>query len=96
MDLFPGIAGAQALPGVSKELLVDLAVVRHFFFRLRQRKIGLNLAMPLAAFAVCFCLWVNLSGFALRLGAGWLILGIVYLLILTRGFRRNLVSLRFE
>ena len=77
-------------------MLVNLAVVRHFFFRLQQRAIGLNLAIPLAAFAVCFCLWVNLSGFALKLGAGWLALGGLYLLVLTRGFRRTLVSLRFE
>jgi hypothetical protein len=27
MDLFQGIAGAQALPGVSKELLVSLAIL---------------------------------------------------------------------
>ncbi len=77
-------------------MLVNLAVVRQFFFRLQQRAIGLNLAIPLAGFAVCFCLWVNLSGFALKLGAGWLMLGLIYLLVLTRGFRRTLVSLRFE
>jgi len=77
-------------------MLVNLAVVAHFFFRLRQRAIGLNLVIPSVAFAVCFCLWVNLSGFALRLGAGWLMVGILYLLMLTRGFRRNLASIRFE
>jgi amino acid transporter len=77
-------------------MLVNLAVVRHFFFRLQQRRIGLNLATPLAAFAVCLCLWVNLSRFALELGAGWLLLGLIYLLLLTRGFRRNLVRLQLE
>lgn len=77
-------------------MLVNLAVVRHFFFRLQQRAIGLNLVIPLAAFSVCLCLWVNLSEFALKLGALWLILGVIHLLILTRGFRRNLVRLRFE
>jgi len=77
-------------------MLVNLAVVRHFFFRLRQRRTTLNLAIPLAAFAVCLCLWVNLSAFALKLGAAWLMLGLIYLCILTRGFRRSLVSLRFE
>jgi hypothetical protein len=36
------------------------------------------------------------SGFALKLGAGWVALGVLYLLVLTRSFRRTLVSLRFE
>jgi amino acid transporter len=77
-------------------MLVNLAIVRHFYFRLRQRGIWLNLTIPFIAFAVCFCLWVNLSEFSLKLGAGWLSLGIIYLLFLTRGFRKNLATLKFE
>jgi putrescine importer len=77
-------------------MLVNLAVIRHFYFRLRHRGIWLNLFIPFTAFAVCLCLWVNLSGFALRLGAGWLLLGTIYLLALTRGFRKNLTALKFE
>jgi putrescine importer len=77
-------------------MLVNLAVVRHFYFRLQQRGIWLNLAIPSVAFAVCFCLWVNLSEFSLRLGTVWIFLGIIYLFALTRGFRKNLTTLKFE
>jgi putrescine importer len=77
-------------------MLVNLAVVRHFYFRARQRGVWLNLIIPFVAFAVCFCLWINLSVFSLRLGAGWLLLGILYLFALTRGFRKDLTTLKFE
>ncbi len=77
-------------------MLVNLAVIRHFYFRMSHQGIWLNLLIPFAAFAVCLCLWVNLSEFSLKLGAVWLFLGIIYLLALTRGFQKKLTTLKFE
>jgi putrescine importer len=78
-------------------MAVNLAVVRHFFFRLRHRNgldLLLNLVFPLLGFGVCFYIWLNLSRFSLMLGAAWMLLGFLYLLFLTRGFRRTLVDLK--
>jgi putrescine importer len=78
-------------------MAVNLAVVRHFFFRLRHRNgldVLLNLVFPLLGFGVCFYIWLNLSRFSLMLGATWMLLGFLYLLFLTRGFRRTLVDLK--
>jgi amino acid transporter len=47
-----------------------------------------NLVVPLIGAAVDVWLLTNLDGIAIRLGLGWLALGILYLLYLTRGFRR--------
>jgi len=79
-------------------MTVNLAVIRHYFLRLKQRsgiQFLLNLVFPSLGFGICFYIWLNLSHFSLRLGAAWMALGFLYLLILTRGFRRSLGELKF-
>jgi hypothetical protein len=79
-------------------MAVNLAVIRHYFLRLKQRsgtQILLNLVFPSLGFGICFYIWLNLSRFSLKLGAVWMVLGFVYLLVLTRGFRRSLGELKF-
>ena len=78
-------------------MAVNLAVIRHYFLRLRQRsgtQLLLNLVFPALGFGICFYIWLNLSRFSLKLGAVWMVLGLVYLLILTRGFRKGLGELK--
>jgi putrescine importer len=71
-------------------ILVNLSVIRYFYVRARQRS-GLgaltNLVFPLAGALVCFYVWLNLSLKARVAGFGWLALGVIYLAVLTRGFR---------
>ncbi len=71
-------------------ILVNLSVIRHFYLRSGERKgsaMLTNLVFPLAGAAVCSYVWLNLSWKAQLAGFGWLGIGIVYLAILTRGFR---------
>lgn len=78
-------------------MAVNLAVVRHYFFRLRQRgglAFFMNMIFPLLGFGICFYIWLNLSRFSLQLGAAWMGMGFAYLLFLTRGFRRALGDLK--
>jgi len=80
-------------------ILVNLSVIRHFYFRLHQRSgfaLFTNLIFPLAGTLVCIYVWLNLSMKAHVAGFCWLIIGVVYLGIITRGFRvapRTLTSL---
>jgi amino acid transporter len=80
-------------------ILVNLSVIRHFYFRLRQRAgyaLLSNLIFPLAGTLVCTYVWLNLSLKAHVAGFCWLGAGIVYLAVITRGFRvepRTLKSL---
>lgn len=69
---------------------VNLSVIRHFFFRLKQRKgkeLFTNLISPAIGAAVCLYLWMSLSGKAKIAGFIWLAIGVGYLAIITRGFR---------
>jgi len=47
---------------------------------------------PLAGFAICFFLWKNLSWKAWIVGGIWMIVGIAFGAIKTRGFRGNLID----
>ena len=71
-------------------ILVNLSVIRHFYVRLRRRR-GMaaltNLVFPLLGAIVCSYVWLNLSWKARVAGFGWLALGMIYLAVLTRGFR---------
>ena len=48
--------------------------------------------MPVLGFLICGFIWLNLSRPALILGAVWMIAGIAYGAIRTRGFKAELVN----
>lgn len=71
-------------------ILVNLSVVMHYYVRSKLRggwQTVQNLIFPLMGTLVCSFLWVNLTPKAILAGFGWLALGVIYLAILTRGFR---------
>lgn len=77
---------------------VNLAVINYYFVRGGNRggveNVLINLIAPGLGFLICFCIWLYLSPFALKAGAMWMGAGFVYLLFLTRGFRRTLADLK--
>jgi len=78
-------------------MMVNLSVWRLHFCRFGQKRgthVILNLILPLSAFAVCLGIWLNLSRFSLLLGAIWMMVGLLYLGFLTRGFKKTLSELR--
>jgi putrescine importer len=68
-------------------VLVNLSVIGHFFVKLKQREYWSNLIAPACGALVCTYLWISLSNKAKLAGLAWLALGLIYLAILTRGFR---------
>ena len=48
--------------------------------------------VPALGFLICGFIWANLSSKALVLGAVWMVAGITYGAIRTRGFRAELVT----
>jgi len=72
---------------------VNLSVIVHFFIRKKQRD-GANIAkyliLPAIGFLACALLWYSLP--TKWLGGSWLALGVVYLLIYTRGFKRKITA----
>jgi len=72
--------------------LVNISVIAHFYIRNRRRTLKdtlLYLLFPLLGAVFDFWLLVNLDKDALRLGVAWAVIGFVYLLVLTRMFKKQ-------
>jgi amino acid transporter len=59
------------------------------------RRWFMDYVVPAAGFIFCFIIWLNLSHAAKIAGGAWLVAGIAYLALLTRGFRASPVVLDF-
>lgn len=70
---------------------VNAAALLRYWVR-SEKKQATNFLPPLAGFAFCLWIWLNLRTPAKLFGAAWVIAGIIYGGIKTRGFRKNLVS----
>ncbi|KMO82137.1 Putrescine importer PuuP [Mycolicibacterium chubuense] len=76
--------------------VVNLSVIKHYFVDMRERNILLNVIAPAIGFLLTAWLWTSLSGTALTIGLIWLAIGFVWLLVVTRGFRRPTPVLDLE
>jgi putrescine importer len=70
---------------------VNAAAFTRYFLR-APRKRWNHFLLPVLGFFICLVLWLSLSWPAKIFGATWVLLGIVYGAIRTRGFRSELVK----
>jgi putrescine importer len=70
---------------------VNAASFVHYWLHGKVRTLS-NLLVPVLGFLICGFIWLNLSRPALILGAVWMIAGIAYGAIRTRGFKAELVN----
>lgn len=75
---------------------VNVAAMRTFYRRGSFKSLLRDVTVPLGGFLFCALIWVSLPRLAKEIGTIWLIAGLVYLTILTRGFRRAPVQLHFS
>jgi len=78
---------------------VNIATFRQFFF-LRpageKRRIFLDALLPVLGFLACFFIWISLPTPAKVIGGIWFFIGLVYLIIKTRGLTKKPVILDFK
>ncbi|MEG0283935.1 MAG: APC family permease [Erysipelotrichales bacterium] len=72
-------------------MAVNVSVILLFFFKNKEKKVFKNLILPALGFSICFYLWINLSSRALLIGFAWLVIGLIYALIKTKGFKESIV-----
>src|SRR5271170_5681069 len=70
---------------------VNAAAFVHYWLHGRVRTVS-SFLVPVLGFLICGFIWLNLSRPALILGAAWMIAGIAYGAIRTRGFKAELVN----
>ena len=76
-------------------MAVNLCVIRHYWLGKRERRLT-DLILPALGFVVCLYIWLHLSRLAMGLGLLWMVIGSLYLLWLTRGFKHQIASLNPE
>ena len=77
---------------------VNLAAARQFYFLgvpERRRRFLTDALLPTLGFLFCFGIWLGLKTPAKLIGGAWLLAGIIYAAIRTRGFRKKPVMLDF-
>lgn len=96
VDFVASIVSFGALAAFS---LVNLSVVSVCLLRPRRFTAGRVLlygVVPVIGFGLTVWLWTSLTGLTLLLGIGWIVIGVIYLAALTRGFRQAPPSLDID
>jgi amino acid transporter len=77
---------------------VNLAAIRQLYFRspANKRNVLRDLLMPAGGFLFCLWIWLNLPGTPKIIGGLWFLVGITYLAISTKGFRKQPVMIDFS
>lgn len=78
---------------------VNIATLRQFFFlrpRGEKRNYLTDMILPVLGFLVCFFIWINLPTPAKITGGIFFLIGLVYLVIRTRGFKQKPVMFDFN
>jgi len=68
-------------------IFVNASVIAYYFVRKKERKWFSNLLVPALGTIVCFYLWINLSPTTLKVGFAWMVIGLIYVSIKTKGFK---------
>jgi putrescine importer len=79
--------------------VVNLCVAKTYFLDQPDKtasRVVSYLLLPGIGFALTVWLWTSLSATSIKVGLAWLAVGFVWLLILTRGFRRPIPTLDIE
>jgi hypothetical protein len=71
---------------------VNAASFTHYFLRQKTGRKLTDFGVPVLGFLICLLLWLNLSTPAKIAGSIWMLVGILYGAIRTRGFKAELVT----
>jgi amino acid transporter len=89
-DNLMGAASLISFGAIVGFFMVNLSVVFHYYIRNKQRG-GKNtlkyLIMPIIGMLTLIVVFVNIENTAKTLGSVWLLIGLIYLAIKTKGFR---------
>lgn len=96
LDFLAGLLSFGALLGF---MTLNLTVIWHFYIKSKDKgpKAMLKyLLSPLIGFVVCLYIFLGLGSAAFLVGGIWMLLGLAYILVKTRGFTRLVPDVKFE
>lgn len=94
-----GAASLTSFGAITGFIMVNVAVISHYYLRERRRT-GWDalrfLILPLAGIAINVVLWIGIDAHAKLLGLAWIGVGAIYLGVISRGFRKYPQPIRDE
>lgn len=78
---------------------VNIASISEYFFKAKEKSIKGFLIDFLPAglgFLFCLIIWLNLPLKTFLIGGGWMMVGIIYLAVRTKGFRKSTIMIDFS
>jgi len=82
--------------GLVAYMMVNISVIIRYYVKDKQRGVSgfINyLLLPALGFVTCLSLWLGLSADAKTIGGFWAIAGIIYLAVLTKGFKKPAIKI---
>jgi len=77
---------------------VNIASIREYFFKAKVKTVKgflLDFLPPAVGFVICLIIWLNLPVKTFIIGGGWMLIGIIYLAVRTKGFQKTTVMMDF-
>ena len=78
---------------------VNIASIREYFFKSREKTIKgflINFLPASIGFLFCLIIWLNLPLKTFVIGGSWMMTGILYLTVRTKGFRKSTIMIDFS
>lgn len=83
------VAELMNFGGLTGFMFVNLSVIVYYYIRKKERKLVRYLLIPGFGFLICFYLFINLSPLTLKVGLGWMLIGVIYAFVSTKGFKKQ-------
>lgn len=90
IDVLTNIVNFGALTGF---LVLHVSVINHYIIRQKSKQYVRHLILPLIGFLVIGYVIKGMDMTAIKLGVTWIIIGAVYLLVITKVFKQTATSL---
>ena len=78
---------------------VNIASIREYFFKSKEKTIKgflLDFLPAFIGFLFCLIIWLNLPVNTFIIGGSWMLIGILYLAIRIKGFRKTTIMIDFS
>ncbi len=88
------VAKISNFGALSTYTLLNVNVIAFCWFQLKERKglhnVFMHLIFPAIGALICFAILLSVQSFVITIGVIWIVIGVVYYLVLTKGLKRTI------
>lgn len=78
---------------------VNIASMREYYFKSKKKTMRgflIDFLLPAIGFVICLIIWLNLPLKTFIIGGSWMLIGVLYLIVKTNGFRERITMMDFS